>query len=611
LDVLFGKQVLVANFDNANGDDIVVYGYDDSGTATSSRLQTFLSNGSGGFNAAKTTTLNVIYDLLAVGEVTNDAYIDIVAVKNGRIGSTTAMNSHYRVLENNAANPGIFLTTRSTYTFGTTNTYPTAAAIGDMNGDGRNDLVLLDYDGKSVWILPQNPTQSGVFYTTAALGMKTFTVTGNNVEIAAFSNLALGDFHAAGVLDVLVGVVTTGGNTQFRVMENDPANKGTLKTDTNFTTVGSFDGANASSLVFHVGRLDDNGTADVIIVGGNTVKRFLNYDKSGAEIGTVELVFCDYTTARSTLSYVHEWQTFYVEVRANTGSATAGIRSFETVITFDPRFFEVRFDEIAWGPNVTATFTKGAGQIILKGTVSGTQGNNTNALLGYIAFRPSSDTRTVPLDFSNGAKPMENGFAVQQSTITTTTNATGQSRSIVSNQVPLFPVIYDNNGDGRIDAQDYTRFLQVYGMNVSSPSAEQYIRFCNYNMAGSSAQTIDAQDYTLLLQNFGLTKKAFRDDPKNPLNRLDFHNSFLTQTLPAAAPSMAAILFDESMALDEIFNVSSFGESMIQQTVTDQSTENRALMAYIASRETKSDEYDLAGLNPNSETERLLAEGKL
>jgi len=616
-----GKQLLVADFDNKFGDDIVIYGFDDSGNAKPS-LQTYLSNGSGGFSAVKTTNnlptmtgTTKPYDLLAIGEVTNDGYVDIVGIWNGNIGTASAKQSYYHVLENNAANPGVFIITRTPVSLGSiVTTHPTAVAIGDMNGDGKKDLVLLDANSKSVWIMPQTTAAGGGVFYTSGTNFKSFAVTGNNVEIAAFSNLALGDFHAAGILDVMVGTVTADGNTQFRVMEND--GKGTLKTDTNFTTVGSFNGATPSSLVFHVGLLDDNGTVDVIIVGGNTVKRFINSDKTGAEIGTVLLVFRDYNSSAE-LTYIDEWSTFYVEIWANTGTAAAGIKNFETVITFDTRFFEVRFEEVFWGSNVsTHSYSKGTGQITLTGTFSGTHGNNTNALLGYVAFRPSSDTRTVALDFQYGPKPIDNGFAVKKSEITTTANTTGQSRVEVPKQIPLFPVIYDNNGDGKIDASDLLRFLNVYRMNVNATGAPAYINFCNVVSSGASAQVIDATDLLRFLNNFRKTKKDFRDDPKNPANKLNYDASFLNQVIPAAGglqASFALELFDDRDIYDEIFNVSSASEPLIQATaLTDQSLENQALLAYIASREAKKDDYGFDdAATPASETERLLAEGKL
>jgi len=620
LNVSSGKQLLVANFDNANGDDIVVYGYDTSSPGdTKPSLQTFLSTASGGFGTVKTTNLPTMtgttkpYDLLAVGEVTNDGYIDIVGIWNGNIGTTPAKQSYYHVLENNKT--GVFITTRSVVSLGSkTTTFPTAVAIGDMNGDGKKDLVLLDADSKSVWIMPQTTaTGGGVFYTSGT-NFKTSTVTGLNVENAAFSHLALGDFHAKGVLDVLAGVFGTG-VTQFRVFENDGT--GTLKTDIYLTdaitSASGFNGATASSLMFHVGKLDDNGTADVVIVGGNTVKRFINTDKSGSEIGTVMLVFRDYNS-NAELTYIDEWSTFYVEIWANTGTAAAGIKNFETVITFDTRFFEVRFNEVTFGTNISGNFTKGTGQITLTGTVAGTQGNNKDVLVGSVAFRPSSDTRSVALDFQYGPKPINNGFAVQKSMVTTTANTTGQSRVEVPKQISLFPVIYDNNGDGKIDASDLLRFLNVYRMNVTASGAPNYIHFCNVVSSGASAQTIDAADLLRFLNNFRKTKKDFRDNPTSPANKLNYDTSFTNQIIPATGvlqTSIASNLFDDGEVYEEIFNVSSTSELLIRQTLTDQSTENQALLAYIASQETKKDDYGFAIANPASETERLLAEGKL
>jgi hypothetical protein len=621
LSVLSGKQLLVANFDNLNGDDIVVYGYNDSGSGTASpSLHTFLSTSStsGGFGTAVITNLPTMpntttksFDFLTVGEVTNDGYVDIVGIWNGSTGLTTARISQYQVLPNNTATPGSFLTNRVPVSLGAkTTTNITAAAIGDMNGDNRNDLVLLDADEKSVWIITQHATTSGTFTSD----IKKSQVSNNsNIVTSSLNHLAVADFNGDGLLDVFVGMVSlTGGATQFRIMENDSTNKGNLKDVTNFTTVGTFNGAGADGLAFHVGRLDNNATADVVIVGGNTVKRFINTNKTGAEIGTVTLVFRDYNS-NAELTYIDEWSTFYVEIWANTGSATAGVRNFETVITFDSRFFEVRFEEVSWGTNITGSYSKGSGLITLTGTVSGSglQGNNTNALLGSVAFRPSSDTRSVALDFAYGAKPIDNGFAVQQSTVTTTSSVTGQSRYEVTKQVPLFPVIYDNNGDGQINAQDFLRFLNTYRLNITTAGVPAYISFCN---VVSSNTTVDAADLLRFLNNYRLSKKDFRDNPTSPGNKLNYDNSFLNQSIPATQAlqvSLASDMFGDSKVFDEIFNVSSVSEPLIQTTLTDQSTENQALLAYIASQEaTKKADFDNV-VNPVSETERLLAEGKL
>ena len=604
-----GKELLVANFDNANGDDIVIYGVDVTGRSV---LQNYLSNASGGFNAVKTTTLNSgvndVFDLLTVGDVhgTGDGYIDIVAIYNGSTGTTTTRNSYYQVLEYVASDGSFKIGTKGDVP-GAAN--PTAVALADINGDNKNDIVILDATSKSVWVLPQ-ATAPGTFWNNT--NMKSYQVTGLTVDSAAFSQLAIADFNFDGLNDVLVGVWTTSGNLTFRVLENDPTNKGTLKlSETNITTTeNNFVGTNASGLAFHVGRLDDNGTPDVVFVGGNTVKRFLNSDKSGAEIGTVTLVFRDYIN-KNELTYIDEWSTFYVEIWANTGSATAGIKSYEAVLAFDAGFFEVRFEEVFCGTAFSnLSFTKGSGQITVSGTVSGTglQGNNTDVLLGYVAFRPSSDTRSVALDYSYGPKPIDNGFALQKTTLVSSTNVTGQAKFEVTNQVPLFPVNYDINGDGRINAQDFAIFANYYSMNISSPLATKNILFCNFNSSSSSAQTIDAQDFARFAQNYGLTKKDCR---ANPALKVEYHNSYLNQPIPAGpaiGPAMAAFV---SEVVEDILDGSSISESLMTSPVSNQSTQNQALMAFIASQETKNDDFDIDSLNPVSETARLIAEGKL
>ena len=624
----FGRQLLVGDFNNSGRDDIIIYGVNDSGSTNANpNLQTYLSTASG-FAAVKTTSLPDTYDLLTVGEVTNDGLLDIVAIWNGNIGTKTPQISYYQVLENTSGNPDVFVA-KSKVTFGTLTTYVTAMAVGDISGvsGGKNDLVLLDATTKSVMILPQTAS-AGVFYSSGT-NFKTFSVTGNNVEIAAFNQLALGDFHAAGIMDVMVGVVTAGGNTQFRVMENDTANRGTLVTTTNFTTVGSFDGTTASGLVFHVGLLDDNGTADVVIVGGNTVKRFKNTDKSGAEIGTVTLVFRDYsstiisteivdinTLTTGRLSYIDEWSNFWVEIWANTGT-TAGISSFTTSLTFNADIFEVRSGKIEYGTGVTAgnpVINNSAGTITLSGTVTGSKGANTNTLLARVAFMPSNGSG-IALNYLTNTQyvtPMANGFALDttKSTLTTSTSATGQPQSAMLGTVPLFPVIYDLNDDGVVDTLDFTQFARAFlAGSFTASTAPPFIRLCDYTLDGK----IDNFDFTWFALNFanGVSKEKSRTDPTSTSVR--YPNNF-TQVLPAPAPggiapALASLGGD---VFDELFDGSAISESLIPSSVADQSSQNQALMAFVASQESKKDDsYDYNSLNPASETARLLAEGKL
>ena len=631
-----GKQLLVANFDNANGDDIVIYGVDGAGRPI---MQTYLSNATGGFSAVKTTTLTFAnddtYHHLAVGDANGNGHIDIVAVYNGSVGTTTTRNSYYQVIE--------FVATDGSFKGGTkgeisTIVNPTAVAIADMNGNGKNDLVILDAASKSVWILPQVTTSPGSF-VTAGGSLKSFLVTGSpvdtSVENSAFSRLAIADFNNDGTNDVLVGVWTTSGDLTFRVMENDPANQGTLKTATpNITYIeDDFVGANASGLAFHVGRLDDNATPDVVFVGGNTVQSFLNADKSGGEIGTVTLVIRDYSstivnteivdlnTLTDRLSYIDEWSNFWVEIWANTG-ISSGISSFTTSLNFNADVFEVRPGGVAYATSITGAtpvIDNSTGTITLSGSVSGSRGANANhTLLARVSFMPvdgakvgQTETKGILLNFqtnTGGIQPIANGFSldVTKSTVTTSSSVTGIPTSEMLGTVPLFPVIYDINDDGTIDGRDFTQFVRaLIAGSVSASTAPVFARLCDYNLDG----VVDGRDFTAFSRNFAnaISRDACRTDPTLKVS----YPAVLLQVPIAPVPVPAMPAFFAGEVFEEIADNASFHEPMIQLMPADQSPQNQALMAFIDSQETKHDDFNIDSLNPISETERLLAEGKL
>ena len=622
-----GKQLLVANFDNANGDDIVIYGVDGAGRPI---MQTYLSNATGGFDAVKTTTLtfanNDVYDLLAVGDVNGNGYIDVVGIYNGSTGTTTTRNSYFQVITYDA-NDGLFKSGQKGEVPAIKN--PTAVATADMNANGKNDLVILDADSKSVWILPQ-ATATGTFWNNA--NMKSYLVTGLTVDNAAFSQMAIADFNGDGVNDVLVGVWTTSGNLTFRVLENDPVNKGTLKTaETNVTYMeNNFVGANASGLALYVGRVDDNGTPDVVFVGGNSVKTFLNADKSGAEIGTVTLVIRDYSstivnteivdlnTLTDRLSFIDEWSNFWVEIWANTG-ISAGISSFATTLNFNADVFEVRSGKIEYGSGVTASSTpvinNGTGTITLSGTVTGSKGANTNALLARVSFMPADVlTTSLPLNvFSSTTyvQPVNNGFSLDgnATTLTMTGGTTGRPDPVAST-IPLFPMIYDADGSGAIDMGDFAIFVNCFGKTVTATATPAYLRLFDYDHNGS----VNLEDFMCFEQNFRrqISRAACRANPTlKTFYPTNFPDAFLVNWQPAGAAAAHAELLADMVDDVAAPLMASMIPSVQQQTATDQSTQNQALMSYIASQETKSDDYGIPGLNQVSETARLIAEGKL
>ena len=625
LTVFGGKQLLVANFDNAYGDDIVVYGLD-SGSATVPTLQTFLSEDSG-FGNVKTTSLvdphdskPIFFDLLTVGIVTNDAYVDIVGIVNG---SAARVQSAYYVLSNTSSNAGRFAVGNKV-TFGTTTTNPTAAAIGNLDGDPRNDLVILDANGRQVLMLPQSSTTSGNFRPDLAVA--TFIANGT-----VGNQLVLRDFNMDGALDILVGMVENSGETRFRILENANDGSGTMSSNISFLA-GSFSGATSSELSVHVGLLDNNGSPDVIIVGGNTVKQFKNSNKDGADIGTVTLVFRDYTgaiintevadlsTLANRLTYIDEWSNFWVEIWANTGSS-AGISQFTTSLTFNADVFEVRPGDIVSGSGFTLnqTDTSVLGQITLSGTVlapAGTQGDNTNTLLARVSFRPvagavgtnGKETKglSIDLDYAGYLQPHANGFAVgTNSTLTLTDKTLGNPVGTVSNDIPLYPMMYDVNDDGVINLADFTFLANVWDTSVNAAGAKTFIKLLDYTQDG----VVNLADFTLFRQNFDVSREDFRNNAQ--LTKTSYINSFPGILAPSSSNQKL-----QTVSLNEVVEELTMPmgvnmETQMQQSQSQSDPQNQALMAYMASQDTKKDDFDINDLSPLSATERLLAEGKL
>jgi hypothetical protein len=140
--------------------------------------------------------------------------------------------------------------------------WPEAVAIGDVTGDGRNDVVMttnFNLDPARdfrLWVFAQAPDgtfQTPVSYATAATyATRTGTV-------------AVGDITGDGKADVVVGLLGPGGFQVFPQVAN-----GTLGTPTLYATNNSFK--------IRLGQLNGDGRLDVAGIGSgtNTVSVFLN-----------------------------------------------------------------------------------------------------------------------------------------------------------------------------------------------------------------------------------------------------------------------------------------------------------------------------------------------
>lgn len=229
---------------------------------------------------------------IAVGDLNGDGKPDIVTANN-ILASNGAGTSNVSVLLQDPGKPGQFL--------GATN-YPTGplphnVAIGDLNGDGRPDLAVADATGIS--ILFQNPGMPGSFLppTTVAVasppllassvaigdlngdgkadlvataGLRVVVLLQNATTPGTFSpptsygagdqpiSVAVADLNGDGKPDLAVANLGSGGMASVSVLLQDPSVPGTFLAATNYKT------ATASGAVA-IADLNGDGKPDLAV----------------------------------------------------------------------------------------------------------------------------------------------------------------------------------------------------------------------------------------------------------------------------------------------------------------------------------------------------------
>jgi hypothetical protein len=124
---------------------------------------------------------------------------------------------------------------------------PEPVEIGDLNHDNMPDLVTASHDSDTVSVLLQDPAQPGVFQSSIDFG------TGNYPE-----GLAIGDLNDDGFPDIAVG------GSYLTLLFNNPADPGNFYTGGTFTVVSYF-----SSVA--IADLDGDGRNDLAVTGDGVV----------------------------------------------------------------------------------------------------------------------------------------------------------------------------------------------------------------------------------------------------------------------------------------------------------------------------------------------------
>ena len=219
-------------------------------------------SGPGGFLFAARTDLPVGADprAVAVGDVTGDGRPDIVVI-------STAGSSIVSVLRNLSATPGGDISSSSfaprvDFPVGAT---PSSLAIGDVNGDGKPDLIITSLVNGTVSVL-RNTVQSGAIYPPSFAAPVSFAA-GTYPR-----SVAVSDLDGDGRIDI--AVVNERSNS-VSVLRNTAA-AGSIDASS-FAPMSSFPtGSNPNYVT--ASDLDGDGKPDLVITnfGSNTVSVLRN-----------------------------------------------------------------------------------------------------------------------------------------------------------------------------------------------------------------------------------------------------------------------------------------------------------------------------------------------
>uniref|UniRef100_UPI003567E653 dockerin type I domain-containing protein n=1 Tax=Novipirellula sp. TaxID=2795430 RepID=UPI003567E653 len=205
----------------------------------------------------------------------------------------------------------------------------------------------------------------------------------------------------------------------------------------------------------------------------------------------------------ASVSYVHEWEPFYVEVYLSNVTDVDGVET----ITFDLSYDTSITTALQFKPGPSFEFPDGLPVVDdIAGTVSNIEliatklGLGTEpVLLGHILFRPT-DSDDVAMDQAGEQTLGPHTLGLAASAVT---EVAGQQVNVMMGETPataMWAVPYDVDDSDQIDFADFAIFAAVFGASVEN-SETPFTSWADFDGSG----LIDFDDLAFFDANQGLT----------------------------------------------------------------------------------------------------------